>query len=110
VNVARLNRTAGQYRVRENQVLPEVSEKSRTTIHGTVRTVIKVHVDTAGSVSTAQIASGGSRFFANAALDAAKQWDFAPAKVDGHAVASEWLLHFDFTPTGTKVTPLPTKP
>jgi TonB family protein len=93
-----------------NQVLPEVSEKSRTTIHGTVRTVIKVHVDTAGSVSTAQIASGGSRFFANAALDAAKQWDFAPAKVDGHAVASEWLLHFDFTPTGTKVTPLPTKP
>jgi TonB family protein len=93
-----------------NQVLPEVSEKSRSTIHGTVRTVIKVHVDTAGSVSTAQIASGGSRFFASAALDAARQWDFAPAKVDGHAVPSEWLLHFDFTPTGTKVTPLPTKP
>src|SRR5262249_4534856 len=78
-----------------NRVLPEVCGQSRSSIHGTVRTVIKVHVDTAGSVLTAQIASGGSRFFANAALDAAKQWDFAPAKVDGHAVPSEWLLHFD---------------
>src|SRR5262249_14112272 len=93
-----------------NQVLPEVSNKSRSTIRGTVRTVIKVHVDTSGSVSAAEIASGGSRFFANAALDAAKQWDFAPAKVDGHAVPSEWLLHFDFTPGDTKVKPLPTKP
>src|SRR5262249_29295652 len=87
-----------------NQILPDVSSKSRNTIHGTVRTVIKVHVDTAGSVSAAEIASGGSRFFASAALDAAKQWDFAPAKVDGHAVPSEWLLHFDFTPSDTKVT------
>ncbi len=93
-----------------NQVLPEISNKSRNTIHGTVRTVIKVHVDTAGSVSAAEIASAGSRFFASAALDAAKKWDFGPAKIDGHAVPSEWLLHFDFTPTGTKVTPLPTKP
>ena len=93
-----------------NQIVPEVSGKSRSTIHGTVRTVIKVHVDTAGSVSAAEIASAGSRFFANAALDAAKQWDFAPAKIDGHPVPSEWLLHFDFTPSDTKVTSLPTKP
>ena len=93
-----------------NQILPDISNKSRSTIHGTVRTVIKVHVDTAGSVSAAEIASGGSHFFAKAALDAARQWDFAPAKVDGHAVPSEWLLHFDFTPSDTKVTSLPTKP
>jgi TonB family protein len=93
-----------------NQILPEVPEKSRNTIRGTVRTVIKVHVDSTGAVSAAEIASGGSRFFANAALDAARQWDFAPAKVDGRAVPSEWLLHFDFTPTDTKVTPLATKP
>lgn len=93
-----------------NQVLPEVSEKSRSTIHGTVRTVIKVHVDSSGSVSAAEIASGPSKFFASAALDAARQWDFAPAKIDGHAVPSEWLLHFDFTPTDTKVSSLPTKP
>jgi TonB family protein len=93
-----------------NQILPEVSDKSRNTIRGTVRTVIKVHVDSSGTVSSAEIASAGSRFFANAALDAARQWDFAPAKIDGHAVPSEWLLHFDFTPTDTKITPLATKP
>jgi TonB family protein len=93
-----------------NQVLPEVSDKSRSTIHGTVRSVIKVHVNADGSVSSAEVASSGSKFFSTAALDAAKKWDFAPAKIDSHAVPSEWLLHFDFTQTGTKVTPLATKP
>jgi TonB family protein len=93
-----------------NQILPEVSEKSRSTIHGTVRTVIKVRVDSSGSVSAAEVASGGSRFFSTAALGAAKQWDFSPAKIDGHAVPSEWLLHFDFSQSDTKVTPLATKP
>jgi TonB family protein len=93
-----------------NQILPEVSQKSRNTIHGTVRVVIKVNVDSSGNVTGAEIASAPSHFFADAALQAARRWDFAPAKVDGHAVPSEWLLHFDFTQTNTDVTPLPTKP
>jgi TonB family protein len=93
-----------------NQVLPEISDKSRSTVRGTVRSVIKVHVDAEGSVSAAEVASGPSKFFSTAALDAAKRWDFAPAKIDGHAVPSEWLLHFDFTQSDTKVTALPTKP
>ena len=93
-----------------NQILPEVSDKSRSTIHGTVRSVIKVHVDADGNVSAAEVASGPSKFFSTAALDAAKLWDFAPARIDGRAVPSEWLLHFDFTSSDTKVTPLATKP
>jgi TonB family protein len=93
-----------------NQILPEISDKSRGTIHGTVRSVIKVHVNADGSVSSAEVASGPSKFFSSAALDAAKRWDFAPAKIDGHAVPSEWLLHFDFTQSDTKVAALPTKP
>jgi TonB family protein len=93
-----------------NQVLPEVSERSRKTIRGTVRVMIKVQVDSSGSVAAAQVAAGPSRFFADAASQAARQWDFAPAKVEGHAVPSEWLLHFDFTQSGTKVTSQPTKP
>jgi TonB family protein len=93
-----------------NQVLPEISDKSRSTVHGTVRSVIKVHVDADGSVSAAEVASGPSKVFSTAALDAAKRWDFAPAKIGGHAVPSEWLLHFDFTQSDTKVTALPTKP
>jgi TonB family protein len=93
-----------------NQVLPEVSERSRKTIRGTVRIMIKVQVDSSGSVAATQVAAGPSRFFADAASQAARHWDFAPAKVEGHAVPSEWLLHFDFTQSGTKVTSQPTKP
>ena len=94
-----------------NQVLPEISQRSRSTIRGTVKVVVKVHVDSSGSVTNAQIGTTGpSRFFADAALQAARQWDFAPAKVDGRNVPSEWLLHFDFTQANTNVTPMPTKP
>ncbi len=92
------------------QVVPDVSQKSRNTIHGTVRVVVKVHVDASGDVSSSEVVSGASHFFADAALKSARRWDFAPAKVDGRTVPSEWLLHFDFTQSDTKVTPLPTKP
>jgi TonB family protein len=93
------------------QVLPDISDKSRSTIRGTVKVIVKVRVDSSGNVTTAELAATGpSRFFADAALDAAHRWDFAPAKVDGHNVPSEWLLHFNFTQVDTTVTPLPTKP
>ena len=93
-----------------SQILPEISQRSRNTIHGTLKIVVKVHVDSSGNVAAAEVASGPSRFFSEAALQSARHWDFAPAKVDGHPVPSEWLLHFDFTSTNTSVTPLPTKP
>jgi TonB family protein len=93
-----------------NQVLPEVSAKSRSTIRGTVRVVVKVHVDDSGNVINVEPASSPSRFFADAAIQAAKRWDFAPAKVADHAVASDWLVRFDFTQNGTKVLPSQTKP
>jgi TonB family protein len=93
-----------------NQVLPEVSARSRSTIHGTVRVVVKVHVDDSGNVTGVEPATSPSRFFADAAVQAAKRWDFAPAKVADHAVASEWLLRFDFTQNDTKVLPSQTKP
>jgi TonB family protein len=93
------------------QVLPEPSQKAQATIHGKVRVGVKVHVDTAGSVTGAEFASPGpSRYFADLALQAARRWDFAPAKVDGHAVPSEWLIVFHFTPSGPKVFPTQSNP
>jgi TonB family protein len=93
------------------QVLPEPSQKAQGTIHGTVRVRVKVHVDAAGSVSGAEFdAPGPSRYFADLALQAARRWDFAPAKVDGHAVPSEWLIVFHFTPSGPKVFPTQSNP
>ncbi len=93
------------------QVLPEPSQKAQATIQGKVRVGVKVHVDAAGNVSGAEFVSPGpSKYFADLALQAARRWDFAPAKVDGHAVPSEWLIVFHFTPAGPKVFPTQSNP
>jgi TonB family protein len=94
-----------------SQVMPSVSPGARSTIHGTVRVTVKIHVDPAGNVAAAELFSPGpSRYFADQALQAAHKWDFAPAKVDGHAVASNWLVRFEFTPSVTKAQPTQSTP
>jgi len=94
-----------------DQVMPDVSPGARATIHGTVRVTVKLHVDPAGNVSSAEIFSPGpSKYFADQALQAAHRWDFAPAKVDGHAVVSDWLVRFEFTPSITRVHPTQSTP
>jgi TonB family protein len=88
-----------------DQVMPKVSAKALATIRGTVRVGVKVHVDSAGNVSNASLDnSGPSRYFADLALKAAKQWVFTPPARDGHSVASEWLIEFGFTNAGAKAT------
>jgi TonB family protein len=94
-----------------DQVLPDVSQKARGTIHGKVRVSIKVHVDPSGGVSEAEFDSPGpSRFFADLALQAARKWAFTPPEVNGKSVASEWRLRFEFTQKDTKVIPAQTAP
>jgi len=94
-----------------DQVLPDVSEKARATIHGKVRVSIKVHVDPSGGVTGAEFDSPGpSKFFADLALQAARKWAFTPPEVNGKSVPSEWRLRFDFRPNDTKVTPTQTAP
>ena len=91
--------------------MPEVSPGARATIRGTVRVAVKLHVDTSGNVASAELFSPGpSRYFADQALQAAHRWDFAPAKVDGHAVPSDWLVRFEFTPALTKAHPTQSTP
>jgi TonB family protein len=68
-------------------------------------------VDAAGKVSDAELESPGpSKYFANLALQAARKWRFTPARVDGRAAASAWLLHFQFGAGGSQVTPEEEKP
>ncbi len=94
-----------------SQVMPDVSPRARATIRGTVHVAVKLHVDTAGNVASAELFSPGpSRYFADQALQAAHRWDFAPAKVDGHAVPSEWVVRFEFTPFNTKAHPTQSTP
>jgi TonB family protein len=93
------------------QIMPDVSPKARATNRGTVHVAVKLRVDTTGNVASAELFSPGpSRYFADQALQAAHRWDFAPAKVDGHAVPSEWVVRFEFTPFNTKAHPTQSTP
>jgi len=90
------------------QVLPVVPQSARDTIRGTIRVSVRVAVDPSGSVTGTKFDSPGpSKYFANLALQAAQRWEFAPAKVDGRNVSSEWILRFEIEGTGTRVFPVP---
>jgi outer membrane biosynthesis protein TonB len=93
------------------QFLPDASQKARDTIRGTVRINVKVHVDESGRVTEAGFdAPGPSRYFADRTLEAARLWLFAPAKMDGHNVPSEWVLRFEIDPAAINVYPAQTAP
>jgi len=88
------------------RVLPEVPEEAMQTIHGKFALSIKVEVDSNGNVSNAELDSPGlSKYFANLSLQAARKWKFKPARVDGQAAASAWILRFEFSQTAIEVTP-----
>lgn len=94
-----------------HQVMPDVPERALHTIQGRVRVKIRVQVDPDGNVTEAANDSpGSSHYFANLALEAAHNWQFRPAQVDGHAAASTWDLQFEFQQSGAAVTPLETAP
>jgi len=94
-----------------HEVLPQVLPQARETITGKVRVRVKVEVDTSGNVVSASFDSPGpSKYFARLAMEAAQGWKFAPAQVDGRAVASQWLLRFGFTRRDTEVVPVRTAP
>ena len=91
--------------------MPDVPENASRTIQGTVNVSIQVNVDANGSVGGASIDSQGpSKYFANLALAAARNWKFTPAQMDGQNVSSVWLLHFEFRQSGTDVTPAQRSP
>jgi len=93
------------------QVLPEISEKARGSIVGTVRVGVRVQVDPAGHVTGTTLDSPGpSKFFAAKALEAGPQWKFIPPTVGGRSVSSEWILRFYFSNADTKVHPTQVSP
>lgn len=94
-----------------DQVLPQVPQKALATITGTVRVVVKVQVDAAGNVTDSELDTPGpSHYFAGLAEKAARQWKFTGAEADGHGVPSEWLIRFEFVPSGVQAFPKQTAP
>jgi TonB family protein len=93
------------------RVMPDALPAALRSIKGTVNVRIRVTVDPGGAVSNATFDSPGpSRYFAKVALQAAQQWRFKPAQVDGRAVSSVWILHFQFTQAAVDVTPIEANP
>ena len=93
------------------QVAPAVSRSARDTITGTLRVRVKLDVDSSGNVARATfITAGPSKYFARQAMQAAQQWKFTPAQVNGKAAPSTWTLNFGFRRSGTEVVPEEGKP
>jgi TonB family protein len=93
------------------RVLPEILPSAMESIDGKVDVRIRVAVDRSGEVSSARYDSPGtSRYFAKMTLQAAQQWRFKPAHVDGQPVSSVWILAFEFTRARTQITPVEVSP
>jgi TonB family protein len=93
------------------RVLPEVPQTARETIQGTIRVSVRVSLDSSGTVTQVEFDSPGpSKYFARLALEAAQAFKFAPPRVAGRTVLSDWILRFEFTKNATKVLPTQTAP
>jgi TonB family protein len=89
-----------------DQILPEVPEKALATITGTVRVIVRAHVDPAGNVASAELESPGpSEYFATLSLKTIRRWEFTSPEAGGRSVPSEWLVRFEFSPAGVKAFP-----
>ena len=86
-----------------DEVLPNVPQSASDTIQGRLIVRVRLRVDPLGSVVGAEFDTPGpSQYFARLSMQAAQQWKFQPAQVDGRNVSSEWILRFEYTNTATR--------
>jgi len=84
-----------------HRVLPQVSAGAQRTVRGTIKVRVRVTVDSDGDVTKARVESGGpSKYFSRIALEAARDWKFAPAQA-GEQGVREWSLQFAFSRKNT---------
>lgn len=89
-----------------DQILPDVPEKALATISGKVRVTLRAHVDAAGNVSSAEFENPGpSQYFADLSMKAIRKWEFTSPEVNARSVPSDWLVRFEFTPSGVQAFP-----
>jgi hypothetical protein len=87
-----------------DKVTPTASAKALSSIHGTVRVGVKVHVDAAGNVTAATLDNPGpSRYFADLSMKAARQWVFTAPEANGHSAPSDWKIQFNYTQSGVQM-------
>jgi TonB family protein len=82
-------------------VMPDVARLTEEDLPASGKIVVEVEVDEQGRVKAARIPAGApkvSSAAARAAIAAAKQWGFEPAKLRGKSVASRHQVIFDIQP------------
>jgi len=83
-----------------HEEIPNVPHSALATIHGHVKVAVRVTVDSSGNVVDDSLDHAGpSQYFARVASKAARKWKFAPDPKSRR----QWLVHFDFSRTGTTV-------
>lgn len=86
--------------------IPAVQRSALRTIHGRIQVLVTVAVDGSGRVVDETLEhSGSSKYFAQSAAVAARNWRFAPAAAPG---TRKWLLKFEFTRAGVSANAAPT--
>jgi TonB family protein len=94
-------KTAGTGGGVRKQALPDIPPSARNTISGTIKISVHADVDASGKVTNAKLKSSGpSRYFAIRALKASQDWEFTPPQVNGHPVASAWLIQYHLRRVG----------
>jgi TonB family protein len=82
-----------------HEEIPNVPHSALATIHGHVKVAVRVTVDSSGNVVDESLDHAGpSHYFARVASEAARKWKFAPTDQKS---GRQWLVHFDFSRTGT---------
>jgi len=84
-----------------HQAQPSLKLPNQQHLTGPVSVNVKVDVAESGKVRTAEIVEYGDPpnfSLANAALAAARQWTFQPARAEDLPVSSQVVLHFRFNP------------
>jgi TonB family protein len=82
-----------------HEEVPNVPHSALATIHGHVKVAVRVTVDSSGNVVDDSLDHAGpSHYFARVASQAARKWKFAPTDQKS---GRQWLVHFDFSRTGT---------
>lgn len=86
-----------------HRVIPDIPRSARNTIHGTIKVSVHVDVGPDGKVIAAKFKTpGSSHYFAQKAMKAAEQWQFAP-----QADTTAWLVNFYFRRGGTDASSQP---
>jgi outer membrane biosynthesis protein TonB len=82
-----------------HEVIPDVSQGARRTIHGHIKVWVRVSVDQDGSVSAAVAdRTGPSGYFQRVAVEAARKWTFPAVETPSQRTMQ---VRFDFSRDGT---------